>query len=518
MSILNLEYKGKISGKGSPNYLDSVYNGELFTKNSTKYLVTVSYADNSLSAFNVSDPENIILVGNINGYGSPNYLDGACAIRIWNKSEIYYAVVVSYEDNSLSIFNINIPTSPTLVGTIHGAGTPNYLNGAFSLDICEISGIEYAFVASSKDNSLSIFNINTPASPTFVSRIYGTGTPNYLQEIHDVSIIEIDSKFYAVCTGYKDNSISVIEVTDPANPILKDFIQDNTSLLGSHSVTIKEIDSVVYAFVTAFYSNSVVVINITDPENISIVDTLIGNIHPQYINNPTKIKIVNMGSYACAIVASYSDDSLLSIDINDPEDIAYSYSLAGNEYPSYLDGIRGFCFDSSNLYVMAHDINSIVSFEISLLDEEPPVVGGYLWSNTSKIQALLSERSMIIISDIGNNNYPISNACVIENMCVRKIVNYLNTFFIISVDDSPTDYLIDLVSELTASTIGTAEMGASIGQDASDWTNVYKNNVWSSLQQCAVSNTLEGFHPRGLSLLQRLIYSKMRESSIVRIT
>jgi hypothetical protein len=124
---------------------------------------------------------------------------------------------------------------------------------------------------------------------------------------------------------------------------------------------------------------------------------------------------------------------------------------------------------------------------------------------------------MINIADVDSNDYPTNDAKRIENACVRKIVQYLNIFFITTTDDY-SDYLIDLASELTAGTIGSVEMGASVGNDPADWTNIYKNEVWGALQRHAIANSLEDFTSRNLSLAQRLIFSKTREGSVVRIT
>ena len=45
------------------------------------------------------------------------------------------AYVAANQDDSLSIFDVSYPTTPTLLGSIQGAGTPNFLNNAFSVFI-----------------------------------------------------------------------------------------------------------------------------------------------------------------------------------------------------------------------------------------------------------------------------------------------------------------------------------------------------------------------------------------------
>jgi len=98
-------------------------------------------------------------VGAITGAGSPNYLNGARDVFIVGN----YAFIVSYSDDALTIFDISDPTNPVHKGVITGAGSPNYLNGPYGI---YVSG-DYAYVASALDNALTIFDISdlvaTPA-------------------------------------------------------------------------------------------------------------------------------------------------------------------------------------------------------------------------------------------------------------------------------------------------------------------------------------------------------------------
>ena len=59
---------------------------------------------------------------------------------------------------------------------ISGAGSPNYLGGATGL---AVSGND-AYVAAATDDAVTIIDISSPASPTFVGTISGAGSPNYL--------------------------------------------------------------------------------------------------------------------------------------------------------------------------------------------------------------------------------------------------------------------------------------------------------------------------------------------------
>ena len=153
---------------------------------------------------------NITLVGLIRGAGAPNYLGGASSIFVEGK----YAYVTSgfwdeegtINDNALSIFDISNPSNPTLAGSVHGNGTPNYLGGANNV---YVSG-NYAYVTSYDDCSLTIFDISNPANPVFEGLIKGQGEPNYLADANSVFI----SNKNAFITGVGDNALSIFEISE----------------------------------------------------------------------------------------------------------------------------------------------------------------------------------------------------------------------------------------------------------------------------------------------------------------
>ena len=92
-----------------------------------------------------ADDFSITHVSSITGAGSPNYLDGSEGVFVSGN----YAYVASSIDDALSIFDISNPSSPTHVGSIRGRGSPNYLFCAYRVFV---SG-NYAYVASFYDDA-----------------------------------------------------------------------------------------------------------------------------------------------------------------------------------------------------------------------------------------------------------------------------------------------------------------------------------------------------------------------------
>ena len=161
----------------------------------------------------ISNPS---LVGVIRGTGSPNYLERATSVHVVTIGVTEYAFVASFFSDALSIFDVSTPATPSLVGVISGTGNPNYLNGAFGVRVVTIGVTEYAFVASNADDALSIFDVSTPSSPSHVGVISGIGSPNYLDEPLGVDIATIGGTEYAFVASRTDNSLSIFDVSAEA--------------------------------------------------------------------------------------------------------------------------------------------------------------------------------------------------------------------------------------------------------------------------------------------------------------
>src|SRR5579862_1716877 len=70
--------------------------------------------------------------------------------------------------NSFAVVNVSVPSSPTVVATLHNNSLPAPFNGSNSLDhptSVAISG-NYAYVTSSYSNRLTVIDISNPLNPT----------------------------------------------------------------------------------------------------------------------------------------------------------------------------------------------------------------------------------------------------------------------------------------------------------------------------------------------------------------
>jgi rhodanese-related sulfurtransferase len=120
-----------------------------------------------------------------------------------------------------------------------------------------VSG-NYAYVAAQGDNSLTIIDVTNPAAPTFKGHIAGVGAPNYLSGPSSVFV----SGNYAYVAAQGDNSLTIIDVTNPAAPTFKGHIAGTAApnyLNNPYSVFV----SGNYAYVAAYDDNSLTIIDVS---------------------------------------------------------------------------------------------------------------------------------------------------------------------------------------------------------------------------------------------------------------
>src|SRR4030042_413570 len=137
-----------------------------------------------------------------------------------------YAYVASIDDSGLSIIDISDPTNPVEVGYIQDdsqlGGTATALNhpeGVF------VSG-KYAYISSWIDDSLSVIDVSNPSYPTEVGYILDDSQGGTAIALDGACEVYVVGK-YAYVTGFYDHGLSIINVSDPTNPIEVGYIRDN---------------------------------------------------------------------------------------------------------------------------------------------------------------------------------------------------------------------------------------------------------------------------------------------------
>ena len=162
----------------------------------------------------VSDPRRPLAVASIRDGGMDasggtfDTLERAHGVDIARVGPGWYALVTSIRDDGVQVINITDPSSPRATASITGAD-PRQLDGANAIKAFERSGGTYAIVTAKLGNSLQVINISDPASPSVVDHVTdgvvrdGKGFTE-LNHVYGVDTFTHDGRPYAI-TACEEN-------------------------------------------------------------------------------------------------------------------------------------------------------------------------------------------------------------------------------------------------------------------------------------------------------------------------
>jgi len=258
-------------------------------------------------------PTEIAVIKDDSQSGTATGLNGAQGLNISGS----YLYIVGYADDALSIIDISNPTTPIEVGVIKDdgqGGTATALDGP--RDVVVLGN--YAYVIASNDDSLSILDISNPTTPTEVGVIKDDtqgGTATSMNNPWQLAI----AGHYAYVLGKDDDALSIIDISDPTTPTEVGVIKDDGQ--GGTATALDDPRGLItighYAYIVSSISDSLSIIDISDsttPTEVGVIQDDGQGGTATALDGPTGLKV--LGSYA--YITSYGSTSLSIIDISDP--------------------------------------------------------------------------------------------------------------------------------------------------------------------------------------------------------
>ena len=323
--------------------LDGVYDVDTFVIGSSTYAIVVSSVDDGVQIIDISDPADITATDSeTDGANGFDELDGAASVSTFVIGSSTYAIVASNVDDGVQIIDISDPENIVATDSMTDSGKLALL-GAFGVDTFVIGSSTYAIVASDNDHGVQIIDISDPADITATdAETDGANGFDELLGATSVSTFVIGSSTYAIVTGFNDDGVQIIDISDPADITATDSETDGVNgfdMLGTAGGAI-DVDTFVigsstYAIVASRGDSGVQIIDISDPADITATDA-----ETDGANGFTELLFSNgvdtfvIGSSTYAVVASQLDDAVQIIDISDPADITAT--------DSETDGANGF--------------------------------------------------------------------------------------------------------------------------------------------------------------------------------
>lgn len=240
---------------------------EIFEVANGTYLAASEIKFPRVHIYDITDIVNPIEISTI--YGNVTIQD----ITVYG----HVLAVVEWIDDSVTFYDMSNPANITKMSTIRADDGFEGILSPNVIEITDIGGDVFAFVAGFTNSTITIVNMTDPRNPEHVATITDDKDGFYnLKEVNAMIFVEHDTKSYALVSTSR-NLIGIIDVTNPHSPKPIPFIiHANPAEYGN---TVSNIDPMhmvshtqggsTHAVISSMFNNGIQVLNVTNPEYIT---------------------------------------------------------------------------------------------------------------------------------------------------------------------------------------------------------------------------------------------------------
>ena len=189
-----------------------------------------------------------------------------------------------YEDGGVQIIDVSNPSAIVAMDaeSYHASNFPQ-LRGAYAADTFMIGTSTYAIVTGIGDwgetaeisRGIQVIDVSNPSAIVATDSL----AHESLRYSGGVEVFTIGDKTYAIVTGYWHSEVNIIDLSDPTDISLIDTKTDNSDagfdeVEGVFGVDVYTVSSSTYAIVTGYTDDGVQIIQISDAGKMSPIGSL----------------------------------------------------------------------------------------------------------------------------------------------------------------------------------------------------------------------------------------------------
>ena len=250
------------------------------------------------------------------GVGGFTALDAPRNVATFQIGLNTYAAIAS-DNDGIQIVDVTDPANPVAIASLEDR-SGRELDGARDIEIFGISGRTYAIVTGYSDNGIQIIELTDPSRPAAAGRV-GDVDPQRFAGPSDVAVFQTGDDLYAIVTASRADTIYTINVTDPFNPAPAGTLRDSRQLKldGAFGVDTFETGGGIYAIVVGQNDNGVQIINVTDPHAPAAAGSVSDGPGLE-LHHAIGVETFESGGDVYAAVAGYEDYGIQVINVTDP--------------------------------------------------------------------------------------------------------------------------------------------------------------------------------------------------------
>ena len=325
--------------------IDGAHGIDIFTIGSSTYAIVTAEDDDGVQIIDVSNPSAIVAKGSLTD-NSSLILGDANHVDTFTIGSSTYAIVVSGADHGAQIIDVSDPANIVAKDTLVDTNSLE-LRGAYAVETFTLTGTyagTYAIVASWTDAGVQIIDVSDPANIVALdAETDGVNGFNVLESPGHVDVFTIGSSTYAIVTAFNDQGVQIIDVSNPTDIVAKDTLVDTNllELIGAHGVDTFTIGSSTYAIVTGYLDDGVQIIDVSDPANIVALDAETDGVNGfTALDGAHDADVFTIGLSTYAIVVSLQSGRTQMIELSTDEGfVKQSINISLSETLSLTDSI-----------------------------------------------------------------------------------------------------------------------------------------------------------------------------------
>ena len=253
--------------------------------------------------------------------GDPIYKNYAVVSAVGNQT----ASLTARTGSAIHIYDVTNPNA--LCNCSSGAGQTALLEGSVvsssSVKLFGAGGVtyyqqgnkHYALVSATSEDSIQIVDITDPENPVARDSLSDT-TALELDAVQESAVYSVNGRLYAVAVGESDDGIQIVDVTDPTDITAVSKVEDSSELLldGPRGVTMHTIDGLHYAVVASEVEDGLQVIDVTDPST-PVAKAKLAHGSGRLLDGAFAVDTFTVGNKHYAIVAAADSNALQIVEL-----------------------------------------------------------------------------------------------------------------------------------------------------------------------------------------------------------
>ena len=282
------------------------------------YVAAASVTDNGLQLVDITDPDNPVPAGKL-ADADDLLLRNAHAVDVIEIGGSAYALVTpsSIEQGGLQLVDVSDPSNPVAAGQL--ADTAELLlENARGISAFKMGASTYAAVTSASADGLQLVDVSDPSNPVAAGQLSDTESL-LLDDPIGIAVFTAGASTYAAVASASDDGLQLVDISNPSNPVAAGQLSDayNPSVLlleNARGVDVFAIGAHTYAAVVSISEDSLQLVDISDPAYPAPAGHL-GDDSSILLDGARNVDIFTMGAHTYAAVASYYDDGIQLVQL-----------------------------------------------------------------------------------------------------------------------------------------------------------------------------------------------------------